>query len=61
MTQHRLNHYMDGFKRVEYCEICSAESDALFCDCPGELKSPPTQPKTNDIVGKSLDKMEDHF
>lgn len=34
---HAIATYKDGFKRVRYCHVCSAEENELTENCPGHL------------------------
>jgi len=36
-TQHSLSYYLDGYKRVPYCKVCSAEGDELSSECSGPI------------------------
>lgn len=38
--RHTIDYYMDGFKVIAFCEVCSAEGDKLLENCPQETEAP---------------------
>lgn len=49
MKIHRTNFYRDGHRKVEYCEVCSAEGEQLLDGCP----SPSEQKRFQAMIVKN--------
>lgn len=35
MKHHQIDHYKDGFSKVEFCKVCGAEGEELLVECVG--------------------------
>lgn len=54
MKRHTIDYYMDGYKTVAFCKVCSAEND-LTEPCSGK----PQLPAPLDTRQKDLDNLRD--
>lgn len=40
MTRHVIDYYMDGYKAISFCKLCSKEDQQLLEPCSGPIDTP---------------------
>lgn len=61
MRQHQIDTYKEGWQRIEFCIICSAEGQELRLECVGILPSKDQLELFSQNTEKDIDTRKEQF